>query len=260
MDIMNIEGITAGYGHEEIVRDVTFAVPAAGILGIIGPNGAGKTTLFKVMSKLKKPSGGSVRFRGRDVSGISYREFAGKIAVIPQFRSVPPPFTVEEFVSLGRYPHGSRLSRLSSEDRLIVEENMSLLHIDHFRMKRMNELSGGEMQRVFLAQGLIQSPELILMDEPTTHLDITHKIRILDIIGSLTKSKGLAAVIILHDLNLTAMYCERVIMMKEGGIFAQGTPEDVLTERAIHAVYATPVRVDKDPETLKPRISFLPQS
>lgn len=259
MDILTIDQVTAGYEKDPIIRDISFKVPKGSILGLIGPNGAGKTTLFRTMSKLMKPWKGAVFYRDADISKLSQKEYAGKVAVIPQSRSLPPPFSVEEFVSMGRYPHGSRLSRMNPEDMRIVEHNLGLLNLKDLRKKKVTALSGGEMQRVFLAQGLTQGPELILMDEPTTHLDITHKMRILDIIGSLAHESGLTALIILHDLNLTSAYCDHVVMMKKGGIFAKGTPAEVLTEDCISALYESNVRVGTDPVTSRPHVFFLPQ-
>ncbi|HQG30480.1 MAG TPA: ABC transporter ATP-binding protein [Deltaproteobacteria bacterium] len=260
MDILTVENVTAGYGKEPIIHDVTFGIPKGGIFGIIGPNGAGKTTLFKTISKVLKPWKGVIRYVGNDIAKISHKAYAAKVAVIPQFRTAPPPFTVEEFVSMGRYPHGGRLTRFTPEDRRIVEENIRRLKLEHFRSKRMDNLSGGEMQRVFLAQGLAQSPELILMDEPTSHLDITHKIRILDVISRLSRETGLTALIVLHDLNLASAYCDFLVMMKHGRIHARGSANDVLTEERILEVYETPVRIGEDPAIKKPHIFFLPQS
>lgn len=260
MDLLSIENITAGYGREPVIRDISFGIPQGGILGIVGPNGAGKTTLFKVISRLLKPSKGYVRYGGADIAGFPRKTFARMVSVVPQLRSVPPPFTVEEFVFLGRYPHKTRLARMDDKDRLIVEAHLKMLNLTHLKENLVTALSGGEMQRVFLAQGLVQTPELILMDEPTTHLDITHKIRVLDVIGSLSRQSGLTALLILHDLNLAGAYCDRVIMMKDGCVVAMGSADDVFTEELITEVYGIPVRVGVNPVTSKPHIFFLSQS
>jgi iron complex transport system ATP-binding protein len=260
MDILSVERVTAGYEKTPVIRDVAFSIPAGAIMGVVGPNGAGKTTLFRTISRVLKPREGTIRYRGENIADMSRKSFARKVTVIPQFRSVPPPFTVEEFVALGRYPHGSRLSFLSREDRRIIGENLELLGLTQFRARKVNALSGGEMQRVVLAQGLVQSPELLLMDEPTAHLDITHKIRVLDLIDSLSEKAGLTVLVILHDLNLACSYCDRVLMMKGGSVHAKGTPEEVLTQHTIEEVYRTPVRVGADPVTAKPHIYFLPQT
>jgi iron complex transport system ATP-binding protein len=260
MDLLSVENVSLGYEKNPVIRDITFGVPAGSVFGIIGPNGAGKTTLFKALSRLVKPWEGRVCYKGTDIEGIARRKFARSVAVIPQFRSVPPPFTVHEFVSLGRYPHGGRLSRLGGEDAKIIEEVLGLLNVACFRHKLVSSLSGGEMQRVFLAQGLVQSPELLLMDEPTAHLDIGQKIRTLDLMRSLSKHRGLTAVVILHDLNLAGMYCDKILMMAQGGIRAAGNPEEVLTAEYIMEVYGTPARVDMDPATSRPHIFFLPQT
>ncbi|MFA5653729.1 MAG: ABC transporter ATP-binding protein [Desulfomonilia bacterium] len=260
MDLLRVQHITSGYERRPVIRDITFTVPFRGIMGIIGPNGAGKTTLFRTIGRVLKPMDGKILYRGRDIAGIPRREFARKVAVIPQFRSAPPPFTVEEFVSLGRYPHRGRLSPFTREDRRIIAENLDLLGLKDFSDRKVNALSGGELQRVVLAQGLVQKPELLLMDEPTAHLDITHKIRVLDLVGSLSKQAGLTVLIILHDLNLAGAYCDRVLIMKGGEVHSSGTPDSVLTQETIEEAYHTPVRVGKDPLTAKPHIYFLPQA
>jgi len=260
VDILSIENVTAGYDKEPVVRDVTFTVPEGSLTGVVGPNGAGKTTLFRAVSRVLNPWKGVIRFRGENIAGMPRRKFARKAAVIPQFRSVPPPFTVQEFVSLGRYPHGGRLSFFRQEDRLIIEESLDLLGLTHFRNRKVNSLSGGEMQLAFLAQGLAQKPELLLMDEPTAHLDIAHTIRVLDLMGSLSEKTGLAVLIILHDLNLACAYCRRVVVMKEGMVHAAGAPEETLTRRTIEEVYRTPAWVGKDPVTARPHIYFLSQA
>ncbi len=260
MDMLSVQHITAGYERKPAIRDITFTIPSRGIMGVIGPNGAGKTTLFRTISRVLKPMDGKILYRDRDIAGMSRKDFAQKVAVIPQFRSVPPPFTVEEFVSLGRYPHRGRLSPFTREDRGIIAENLSLLGLTDFRDRKVSALSGGELQRVVLAQGLVQKPELLLMDEPTAHLDITHQIRVLDLIGFLSEQAGLTVLIILHDLNLASAYCDRVLIMKGGTVHASGTPGSVLTQGTIEEVYHTPVRVGKNPVTAKPHIYFLPQA
>ncbi len=260
MDLLSVQHITAGYERRPVIRDITFTVPFRSVMGIIGPNGAGKTTLFRTIGRVLQPMDGKILYRGWDLAGIPRREFARKVAVIPQFHSAPPPFTVEEFASLGRYPHRGRLSPLTREDREIIAENLNLLGLESFRDRKVSALSGGELQRVVLAQGLVQKPELLLMDEPTAHLDITHKIRVLDLAYSLSKQAGLTVLIILHDLNLAGAYCDRVLIMKGGEVHSSGTPGSVLTRETIEEVYHTPVRVGKDPVTAKPHIYFLPQA
>jgi iron complex transport system ATP-binding protein len=258
--ILKVEGVTAGYNTTPVIREVTFSVPEGSVFGIIGPNGAGKTTLFRTLSRLMKPWKGVVSFKGADIAGISRRDYARSVAVVPQFRQTPPPFTVREFVSMGRYPHRGRLARLNKEDGRIVDKAMELLDVSTFKDKLVSTLSGGEMGRVFLAQGIVQQPELILMDEPTAHLDIGHKIRTLDLMRSLAKRTGLTALIILHDLNLAGTYCDSLVMMKGGGIHSSGRPEEVLSEGHVTEVYGTLVRVGTNPAIGKPHIFFLPQS
>ena len=258
MTVLSIEDLSAGYDRGLIISGISLSVPKGTFLGVLGPNGAGKTTLFKVIGRLVRPFSGVVRYAGIDITDITRREYARRVAVIPQFQHILPPYTVEEFVRLGRYPHVKRFSPLKRTDHKITQEILDLLHLGEQRNKRITALSGGELQRVFLAQGLAQKPSLILMDEPTSHLDITHQIKILDIVKTLSVKDGLTVLIILHDLNLAGAYCDRIVFMKGGKISAQGTPEQVLTEKNIEKVYGTRVVVKQDPVGSKPHIFFIP--
>lgn len=256
--MLSIEELSAGYDKDLIISGISLSIPKGSFFGVLGPNGAGKTTLFKVISRLIKPYSGVIRYSGIDITSITRREYARQIAVIPQFQHILPPYTVEEFVRLGRYPHVKRFSPLKKADYEITEEILALLHLVEYRTKKITALSGGELQRVFLAQGLVQRPSLVLMDEPTSHLDITHQIKILDIVKNLSVSTGLTVLIILHDLNLAGAYCDRIMLMKEGRICAEGSPGGVLTEKNIETVYGTRVLVKKDPAGSKPHIFFIP--
>ncbi len=258
MTVLSIEDLHAGYDREPVISGISLSVPKGAFFGILGPNGAGKTTLFKVISRLIRPFSGVIRYAGVDITDITRKEYARQIAVIPQFQHILPPYTVEEFVRLGRYPHVKRFSPLRKKDCEITREILDLLRLGEYRTKKITALSGGELQRVFLAQGLAQKPSLILMDEPTSHLDIAHQIKILDIVKKLSVSTGLTVLIILHDLNLAGAYCDRIVLMREGEIGAEGTPERVLTAENIEKIYKTRVVVEKDPVGSRPHIFFIP--
>lgn len=258
MPLLSIENLSAGYEKDPVISEISLEIPKSCLFGIIGPNGAGKTTLFRAMGKILHPWSGKIRYDGKDIKNFSRREFAQKISVIPQFHATIPPFTVKEFVCFGRYPHLNRFSALKTEDYLIVDEILSLLDISQYRDKKITSLSGGEMQRAFVAQGLVQKPALILMDEPTSHLDITHQIKILDLVKWLAENAGLTVVIILHDLNLASAYCNFIALMKKGKIFANGTPAQVLTRENIEDVYKTRVTIRQDQLTCKPHIFIIP--
>ena len=258
MPLVSVENLTTGYEKDPIISDISLTIPSGCLFGILGPNGAGKTTLFKALSKVLNPWGGRICYRDRDIMKLARREFARQVSVVPQFHGVLPPYTVEQFVRLGRYPHVKRFAALHADDYEIVAETLALLDIARYAAKKITTLSGGEMQRVFLAQALVQKPALILMDEPTSHLDITHQIKILDLVKSLSEKQGLTVVIILHDLNLASAYCDHIALMKDGKIFAKGPPAEVLTGEHIEEMYGTKVYIRNDPVVSKPHIFFIP--
>jgi iron complex transport system ATP-binding protein len=258
LKVLSVENLSTGYEKNPIISDISFTIPPGCLFGILGPNGAGKTTLFKAISKVLKPWGGRICYQDTDITKLGRREFARQVSVVPQFHGVLPPYTVEEFVRLGRYPHLKRFAALHSDDYEIVGKTLDLLDIARYATKKITTLSGGELQRVFLAQALVQKPALILMDEPTSHLDITHQIKILDLVKSLSENQGLTVVIILHDLNLASAYCDHIALMKDGKIFAKGPPAEVLTGEHIEDVYGTRVYIRNDPVVSKPHIFFIP--
>ena len=255
---LRVENLTAGYQDHPVVDGVSFAVNPGGIFGLIGPNGSGKTTLFKCIYGLMKPWQGKIFLGDENLFTMPRKKLAQKAAFIPQIHSLSFPYTVEEYVLMGRYPHRGRMMPFTLADRQIVEDTLTLLDLTGVRAQRIQRLSGGEMQRVFLACGLAQKPEILLMDEPTTHLDIGHQIRLLDLVTGLSGNYGLTVLVTLHDLNLASLYCTSIALMDHGRIHAQGSPEEVLTAENIEHVYRARVKVGKDPVLLKPHIFFVP--
>jgi len=255
---LSVKDLTAGYQDRPVVDGVSLAVEQGGILGLIGPNGSGKTTLFKCISGLMKPWSGSMSLGGEDIRTMPKRKLARKAAFIPQIHSVSFPFSVEEYVLMGRYPHRGRMMPFTGEDHRVVDETLEMLDLVEVRTKHIQQLSGGEMQRVFLACGLAQKPEILLMDEPTTHLDIGHQVRLLDLVKGLARTSGLTVLVTLHDLNLAGLYCTSTALLDHGRIHAQGSPEEVLTAENILHVYRTKVEVGQDPVSSKPHIFFVP--
>lgn len=254
MEILKVGSLTCGYDGKAIIKDVSFSVKEGDFLGIIGPNGAGKTTLFRAITGVLKPRQGDILYKDREVYKISARNFAREVAVIPQILEIPFGFTVEEFVLMGRFPHVDRFETLKERDYKILEKALTLTDMLSFRERKTFELSGGERQRAILAQGLAQEPHLLLLDEPTAHLDIAHQVQILDLVKRLNKQKNLTVIVILHDLNLASNYCGRLILLKEGKIFREGSPQDVLTYQNIEDVYKTVVVVEKSPVSSKPYV------
>jgi len=253
MPVLAVQAARTGYEKTAVIDDISFSVEAGEFLGIIGPIGAGKSTVFKSVSRVLPLWQGSVAWRGRDIRRLTRRELARHMAAIPQFL-MPFPFSVEEYVRMGRYPHRGRFAPLTTEDRRIVRDVLERMDLAEFGAKRINTLSGGELQRVCLAQALAQQPELLLMDEPTAHLDIGNQARIMDIVKGLTRTRGLTAVVILHDLNLAAVYCDNLVLMHAGRIQSWGRPEAVLKREHIEAVYQVRVDVRPDPVTNRPHV------
>lgn len=254
MDILRIKNLACGYDTKAIIKDISFSVKEGDFLGIIGPNGAGKTTLFRAITGILPPWSGGIFYKGRRILEISPRNFAREVAVIPQILEIPFAFSVEEFMLMGRFPHVGRFEALKEKDYKILEEALVFTDTFSLRERKIFELSGGERQRVILAQGFVQEPRLLLLDEPTLHLDIAHQVQILDLVKKLNKEKNLTVIIVLHDLNLASSYCDRLILLKEGTIFKEALPQEVLTYQNIEEVYKTIVVVKENPISSKPYI------
>jgi iron complex transport system ATP-binding protein len=259
MFLIETENLNAGYGTRPVIQGISFGIPRGEVAGIIGPNGAGKTTLFRLIGGTMRPWSGEVRYQGQDVSEMNSRERARRIAVLPQGLPMTFPFTVGDFVMMGRLPHKGRLQPMSEADRKIAEATMKMTEVDSLAGRSITELSGGELQRVFLAQALAQEPELLLLDEPTSHLDIAHQVEIMDLIRRLNREKGLTILMVQHDLNLAGMYCDRLLLIGEGRIRANGAPGEVLTYQNIEAVYKTVVVVRDNPLTGRPHVFLVPK-
>jgi len=257
MNILQTTNLTCGYGQKQVIKDISFSVKEGEFVGVIGPNGAGKTTLFRAVTGVLRPFKGQVLYKGREISKISPREFAREAAVIPQILDVPFSFTVEEFVLMGRFPHLGRFEALGERDSKALEEALSLADISDLRERRISELSGGERQRAVFAQGFAQEPCLLLLDEPTAHLDIAHQVQALDLVKKLNRQKGLTVIVVLHDLNLASSYCDRLVLLKEGEIFKDASPEEVLTYQNIEEVYKTVVVVEKNPISRRPYVFLI---
>ncbi|MDD4910150.1 MAG: heme ABC transporter ATP-binding protein [Candidatus Omnitrophica bacterium] len=253
-DILTIKNLFCGYGSKDVIHNISFSVAEGEFVGIIGPNGAGKTTLFKAVTKLLHIRSGEVIYRNKDVNRLSAREIAEEIAVLPQGVELNFSFTVEEFILMGRYPHKKRFEGLSNDDYAIIENVMSLTDTQVISRRFVNELSGGEKQRVLLAQALAQEPKLLLLDEPTSHLDIGHQISIMELLKNLNKKQGITVLAVLHDLNLAAEYADRLILLNKGEVFRSGDPREVLTYQNIEDVYQTVVVVRENPFSRKPYI------
>jgi len=244
-EVLRAERVSFGYRRDEVVSEVTLGVRRGETLGIIGPNGSGKSTLIRLLSGVLEPRSGEVRLFGRAMAQHGLRERARAIAVVPQETAVEFPFTVTETVLMGRAPHIGRFAFEADGDLIAARAAMRRTGVLHLAERSLHELSGGERQRVILARALAQDAQILLLDEPAAFLDIRHEVEIYDLLHDL-KEEGRTVVSVLHDLNLAALYCDRIALLKEGRLVALGTPADVITYPTITDVYEIDVYVDRN--------------
>ncbi len=240
--LLDMQGITFGYNRQPLLYDVHFQVGAGEMVGLLGPNGSGKTTLLRLISGVLRPQQGTVVLDGRDARAWGRREMARRVAVVPQEMHVPFAFSVEELVSLGRTPYQRLLGSSTKEDQRIVHNAMQAADIEQLAGRIFNELSGGERQRVIVAMALAQRPALLLLDEPTSHLDIKYQIELLELVQRLNRETGVTVIAAMHDLNLAARYFPRLVLFQRG-IVADATPAEVLEPHLLRRVYGINVQV-----------------
>jgi len=257
--LLKINNLSGGYYSNDVIKNVSLDINQGDFLGIIGPNGSGKTTLLRLATRILPLKKGIISYKFTNIWDMNLKEFCRKVAFVSQDITVSFSFTVMELVLMGRIPHLKRLQFETKKDILIAEEKLRLTDTLNLKDKRIDELSAGERQRVLIACALAQEPELLLLDEPTSHLDIGHQIQILDLLKKLNRINKLTIVMILHDLNLASAYSNRIALLDQGSIFKEGSPEEVLTYQNIEAVYKTIVLVNNNPVTGKPNIVLVPQ-
>jgi iron complex transport system ATP-binding protein len=253
-----LQGIRAGYGAADVLKGVSLAVRPGEVVGVVGPNGCGKTTLVRVASRALKPSGGFVRVIGRDPYELSSKEAARLVAVVPQDVIPAFPFDVLEFVLMGRAPYLSRWAGGGSEDWAKAREAMEAVGVQHLADRPMDELSGGERRRAVLAQALAQDAPVLLLDEPTTHLDIRHVVELHQVIRRLAGEHEIGVVAVLHDLTLAAAMSDRLVAMAGGKIVADGLPEEVVTRSLLRTVYGVNADVESSAATGRPAVILGP--
>ncbi|MCP4650513.1 MAG: ABC transporter ATP-binding protein [PVC group bacterium] len=258
--MLEIKKLTCGYNQQFFLKDIDVNLPGEQIVGVIGPNGSGKTTLLRAISRVINPVSGSMFFEGRDINLISGKEVARKIAVVSQDMDIPSELQVEEFVGLGRIPHQSRFQFFQTkQDQEVVMQALEETGTVKFKDRVLGSLSGGERQLVVIAKALAQQPKLLLLDEPTVFLDISHQVEILDLIRRLHKTQKLSIIVVLHELNLASEYCDRLLLLNNGCLHRDGTPEHVLDYRIIEQVYKTAVVVKDSPVSGKPCVFVVPE-
>ncbi|MCY7616636.1 heme ABC transporter ATP-binding protein [Bacillus pumilus] len=253
--MIQVKEIRGGYGEKEVIRGISLEVKQGEFLGILGPNGSGKSTLLKMISGMLAPDSGEVRLSGQLVQSYRPKALAQKMAVLPQKTDQAFSFTVEETVQFGRYPYQKGwLQSVTREDMQVVNKVMEQTDVAQFKDQSIHELSGGEQQRVYLAQALAQQPEYLLLDEPTSFLDLAYQKDLLDLIKEETTSSRLTVIGVFHDVNIASLYCDRLLLLDEGKTEMIGLPHHVLTPERINRVYETEVTPLQHPRRANPQL------
>ncbi len=245
--MLEIRNLSVAYGSRTILQDISLGIAPGQILAVIGPNGAGKSTLVRAVSGVLPPQSGQVLIGERPLLTLTANQRARCLAVVPQARQLPGAFTVYDTILLGRTPYLGWLGKSGAQDHEQVAWALQRTHLSELAARKVSELSGGEQQRVLLARALAQAAPVLLLDEPTTHLDLQHQSGLLNLLRELALEKKLAVLIVLHDLNLASLYADRVALLVDGRIQAIGSPQEVLTSRNLTAVFHVPIEVIPHP-------------
>ena len=251
---LTTDAITLGYDQKIISRDMSVKIPEGKFTVIIGPNGCGKSTLLRAMSRLLVPESGQVLLNGKDIHSLPSRDVAQKLGLLPQSAIAPDGIKVADLVSRGRFPHQRWFQPWREEDQKAVDMAMQATGISQFAEQGVDQLSGGQRQRVWVAMALAQQTPLLLLDEPTTYLDIAHQIELLDLFQDLNRQQGHTLVAVLHDLNHAFRYADNLIMMKDGNILATGSPQEIVTEALIEEVFGLSCLIMQDPISATPMV------
>jgi iron complex transport system ATP-binding protein len=252
-----LHNVSFRYGARWGLEGIDFELKRGELVGMIGPNGSGKSTLLRLMDGLLRAEGGEILLQDRPMSSCRRGDIARQIAMVPQESVFRFPFSVFEVVLMGRFAHMGLLPFEGREDLEIARQSMRLTETLDLATRSINELSGGEKQRVLIARALTQRAHIIMLDEPTSFLDIRHKVEIFELISSLARAQEISVIIVSHDISLAAQYCNRMLLLHDGRVFKTGTPEEVVTADNIGTAYQCPVLVDKNPITDTPRITVL---
>nr|WP_154597056.1 ABC transporter ATP-binding protein [Aeromicrobium senzhongii] len=251
---MTTEALTLAYGDRTIVSDLSLSLPAGRITTIVGANACGKSTLLRGMARLLTPERGRVLLDGQDIHTMATKEVARHLGLLPQSPIAPEGITVAELVAQGRHPHRRTFARWTAAEDEIVAEALETTGVLDLADRVVDELSGGQRQRVWIALSLAQQTEVLLLDEPTTFLDVCHQIEVLDLLTDLNRSRGTTIAMVLHDLNLAARYADHLVAVRDGAVHAQGSAEEVLTEETVKIVFGLDARVVEDPISGRPLV------
>lgn len=251
---LRAEGVRLGYGDRTVVDGLDLDVVTGSVTAVIGPNGCGKSTLLRALGRLLKPSAGQVVLDGRRIDSIPTREVARTLGLLPQAPTAPEGLTVGDLVARGRHPHQAWYRQWSSDDEEAVAQALEWTGIADLAERPVDELSGGQRQRAWISMALAQGTDLLLLDEPTTFLDLAHQVDVLELVRRLHSEAGRTVVMVLHDLNLAARYADRLVAMRDGRIVAAGEPAEVITEKLLLEVFGLAARVIEDPVAGSPLV------
>ncbi|MBX0356726.1 ABC transporter ATP-binding protein [Halobacillus sp. Nhm2S1] len=251
---MSMQDLGIAYGEVKIVEDLNLQIPEGEITTIIGPNGCGKSTILKTMSRLLEPKSGIVYLDGKAIHKESTKEIAKKMAVLPQTPQAPSGLTVYELVSYGRFPHQRGFGKLTDEDRDIIQWALEVTGVQQFSERPIDALSGGQRQKVWIAMALAQGTDLLLLDEPTTYLDLAHQLEVLTLLEKLNKEEGRTIVMVLHDLNHAARFADHLVALNGGKIIKEGTAHEVMTSSVLRRVFNIDAAIVTDPRTHRPAL------
>lgn len=246
--------ITLGYDERVISENLSVRIPEGAFTVIVGPNACGKSTLLRALSRLLKPREGSIVLDGRTIHSYKAKEVARKLGLLPQASTAPDGISVADLVARGRYPHQSLIRQWSRTDEAAVVEAMAATNVTELSGRQVDELSGGQRQRVWVAMALAQQTPTLLLDEPTTYLDIAHQIELMELFGRLNRENGQTLVAVLHDLNHACRYATHLIAMKEGRVVAAGNPADIVTAELVEEVFGLPCMIIQDPVSHTPLV------
>lgn len=255
MDILELRDVTTGYDKKLVLENFNMTIPEGQITSIVGPNGCGKTTLLHAMSRVLKTQNGAVLMDGKDIFTMNTKNVARRLSLLPQFSSAPEGLTVRELISYGRHPHKNPFEGLNQKDRDNIDWAADVTGIEEFTDQPVSELSGGQKQRVWLAMALAQNTDIILLDEPTTYLDMKFQMEILNLLKKLNETAEKTIVMVLHDINHASRFSDHLIAMKEGGIRKLGPPEAVMTESVLEEVFEIDAVINECPFTSRPIIT-----
>lgn len=247
MSILEARNLTIAYGPEPVIKDLNLTIPQGQITVLIGSNGCGKSTLLRTMARLQAPRSGTVLLNGAEIAKLPTKEIAKRMSILPQGPSAPEGLTVNQLVRQGRYAHQSWLKQWSREDERMVCQALESTRLTELADRPVDALSGGQRQRAWIAMTLAQGAETLLLDEPTTYLDMSHQIEVLDLLFELNEQEQRTIVMVLHDLNLACRYAHHVVAVNEKSIYAQGQPEEIVTRELVRHVFGMECEITMDP-------------